>query len=169
MSVTIQDNFSTAAAKPTDARYGPYNNTTAATTAIPTVYRYIGLTVGIGSPVVEYWWANGTADGDLVVKQTGGNVQSISAGTNSSDASGKGIIVTGTTTPSIAINTNVVQTLSNLSTDTTLGGVSSSDTLYPSQKAVKTYADGLIVGLLNDRGNWAAGAVSNTYCCNFVS
>lgn len=31
-----------------------------------------------------------------------------------------------------------------------------SDTLYPSQKAVKTYVDASVIGLLNDRGNWDA-------------
>ena len=43
---------------------------------------------------------------------------------------------------------------SNKSTDGTFA--SNSDTLYPSQKAVKTYADGLVTGLLDDRGNYDA-------------
>ena len=154
MPIVVQDNFSTAASKPTDARYGPYNNTSAAIAAIPEAYRYIGLTVGVGSPIEEYWWANGTTDGDLIEKTTLGNVTSISEGT--------GILVDNTNpqTPIVSIDTDVVQVVSNLSTDTTLGGVSSSDVLYPSQLAVKTYTDGLVVGLLNDRGNWPGGAVS---------
>ena len=150
MSVVIQDNFNTAASKPIDSRFGPYNNTTAATTSIPENYRYIGLTVGIGNPVVEYWWKNGTGDGDLVVKQTGGNVQSITQGT--------GIIVTGTTTPTVEIDTTVVQQVSNISLDVPTDG--GSDVKYPSVKATKTYVDGLVVGLLNDRGNWPGGASS---------
>ena len=43
---------------------------------------------------------------------------------------------------------------SNKSTDGTF--TANSDTLYPSQKAVKTYADGLVTGLLDDRGNFDA-------------
>jgi len=35
-----------------------------------------------------------------------------------------------------------------------------SDTKYPSVKAVKTYADGLVVGLLDDRGNYDPTATS---------
>lgn len=42
----------------------------------------------------------------------------------------------------------------NKSTDITLSA--NSDTLYPTQKAIKTYADGLVVGLLDDRGNYDA-------------
>jgi hypothetical protein len=42
----------------------------------------------------------------------------------------------------------------NKNPDTTLSA--NSDDFYPTQKAVKTYADGLIVGLLDDRGNWDA-------------
>ena len=43
---------------------------------------------------------------------------------------------------------------SNKSIDGTLN--SNSDTLYPSQKAVKTYVDGSVTGLLDDRGNYNA-------------
>ena len=50
------------------------------------------------------------------------------------------------------------QTTANLSTNTSLG---TSDTLYPSQNAVKAYADGLVVGLLDDRGNYNASV--NTF------
>lgn len=151
MSVTIQDNFNTAAAKPTDARYGPYVSTAAAISAIDQAYRYLGLTVGIGTPAVEYWWASGVADLDLVIKTTNGNVQSVSAGT--------GINVTGAaSTPTVAIDTAVVQVVSNKSIDVSADGTS--DTKYPSVKAVKTYADGLIVGLLNDRGSYTPSATS---------
>ncbi len=37
---------------------------------------------------------------------------------------------------------------------------SSSDTKYPSVKAAKTYADSLVVGLLNDRGNFTPSVSS---------
>lgn len=45
----------------------------------------------------------------------------------------------------------------NKSTDVALG---ESDTLYPTQRAVKAYADSLVVGLLNDRGNHDASGNS---------
>jgi hypothetical protein len=43
---------------------------------------------------------------------------------------------------------------SNKSIDGTLNA--NSDTLYPSQKAIKTYVDGSVTGLLDDRGNYNA-------------
>lgn len=46
----------------------------------------------------------------------------------------------------------------NKSTNTALGA---SDTLYPSQKAVKAYVDNSVVGLLDDRGSYDASV--NTY------
>ncbi len=48
--------------------------------------------------------------------------------------------------------------LSNKSTNTSLG---TSDTLYPSQNAVKTYADNLVAGLLDYRGAYDASV--NTF------
>lgn len=50
------------------------------------------------------------------------------------------------------------EVLTNKSTDTALG---SSNTLYPTQNAVKTYADSLVVGLLDYRG--AYDASGNTF------
>jgi hypothetical protein len=159
MSVTIQDNFNTAAPKPTDGRYGPYANVAAAKAAIPEVYRYKGLTVGVGTPVEEYWWADSTADGDLVQKTAAGNVTGITQGA--------GIIVDNTNPqiPDVSVDTSYVQVVSNLSTDVPTDGTS--DVKYPSVKAVKDYADGLVVGLLNDRGNWAAsGTFPGSYPTN---
>lgn len=158
MSVTIQDNFSTAAAKPIDDRYGPYANVAAANAAIPEIFRYKGLTVGIGTPVEEYWWANGVTDPDLVQKTATGNVTGITQGT--------GIIVDNTNPqiPDVSVDTSYVQVVSNLSTSVPTDGTS--DVKYPSVKAVKDYADGLVVGLLNDRGSWAAGASPGAYPTN---
>ena len=45
------------------------------------------------------------------------------------------------------------ENVANKSTDVALG---TSNTLYPTQNAVKTYADGLVVGLLDDRGSYDA-------------
>ena len=46
------------------------------------------------------------------------------------------------------------ENVANKSTDGTFAA--NSDVLYPSQKAAKTYSDGLAVGLLRDRGNYNA-------------
>jgi len=54
---------------------------------------------------------------------------------------------------------NHSQLKSNLSNDGTFSA--NSPTLYPSQQAAKTYTDGLVVGLLNDRGSYNAS--SNVY------
>lgn len=54
---------------------------------------------------------------------------------------------------------SIKENLANKSTNVTTDGAS--NTKYPSVKAVKDYADGLVVGLLDDRGNFNASA--NTF------
>jgi hypothetical protein len=49
------------------------------------------------------------------------------------------------------------ENVSNKSTNTSLG---TSDSLYPSQNAVKVYVDGSVVGLLDDRGSYTPGVSS---------
>lgn len=58
------------AAKPIDAKFGPYATTAAALADIPATLRYKGLTIGIetGGQVAEYWFRGGTADSDFVLK-----------------------------------------------------------------------------------------------------
>jgi hypothetical protein len=60
------------AAKPIDAKYGPYASTAAALADIGPAVRYKGLTIGIesGSAVVEYWFRDGTTNADFVEKIT---------------------------------------------------------------------------------------------------
>jgi hypothetical protein len=60
------------AAKPIDAKYGPYASTAAALADITSALRYKGLTIGIesGSAVVEYWFRDGTTNADFVEKIT---------------------------------------------------------------------------------------------------
>ena len=81
MAVVIQDNFSLAAAKAVDNRYEkvtsggvsvPYANLSEAYTAIPLVYRHIGLTVAIDNGsggADEYWFKDNTTT--LVPKLSG--------------------------------------------------------------------------------------------------
>jgi hypothetical protein len=60
------------AARPIDAKFGPYANTASALADIGPALRYKGLTIGIesGSAVVEYWFRDGTANADFVEKIT---------------------------------------------------------------------------------------------------
>lgn len=91
----------------------------------------------------------------------------------SESTSGKQVFVPEFTVPDGAISGRTVsliptsaqivaaggEVVTNKSTDGTFAA--NSDTLYPSQKATKTYADGLVVGLLDDRGNYDASV--NTF------
>jgi hypothetical protein len=151
MSIILNDNIDTRANKPTDNRFGPYASTAAAIAAIPSYQRYVGLTVGIGTTnVIEYWFKSGTGDLDLIQKSSAGNVENLTAGS--------GIAITGTATnPTIAVTTPT-QLTTNISTD--IPGDAASDAKYPSVKATKSYVDGLVVGLLNDRGNYPAPIAS---------
>lgn len=53
-----------------DLRYGPYDNVSAALTALTSSKRCIGLTVGIkkDNTIVEYWFKGGIQDSNLVEK-----------------------------------------------------------------------------------------------------
>jgi len=70
---TFNDNVQLNAPKHIDTRYinlfTPYTNVGAANAAIPAGYRYLGLTVLIGT--AEYWYQAGTGDGNLVLKTSG--------------------------------------------------------------------------------------------------
>lgn len=63
------------AAKPVDAKYGPYASTAAALADIPAALRYSGLTVGVVFPdgVKEYWFKLGTQDSNFIEKTTAGS------------------------------------------------------------------------------------------------
>lgn len=75
MAILLNDNLDIAAPKAADNRFGPHVSVAAANTAIPSIKRFVGLTVGIisGSTVVEYWYRAGITDGDLVVKSLSTN------------------------------------------------------------------------------------------------
>jgi hypothetical protein len=142
MAIILNDNVDTRAPKPTDNRFGPYTTTAAALAGIPEYQRYVGLTVGVGTPIVE-WWFDSTLT--LVLKTTSGTVTGITAGT--------GISITGTVNPTISVTTPT-QLTTNLSVDVIADGAS--DVKYPSVKATKTYVDANVAGLLDDRGNFPA-------------
>ena len=73
MGIGIITNFEINTSKNIDDRLGPYATLAEVTTAIPLLFRYVGLTVtvtGSGAPV-EYWFNPTTADADLVLKAAG--------------------------------------------------------------------------------------------------
>jgi hypothetical protein len=73
MPILLNDNLNINAPRPNDNRFGPYSNTDAVLAAVPVAQRYIGLTVGVlgaGNVVSEYWFNDGTANSDLVIKTT---------------------------------------------------------------------------------------------------
>ena len=93
-----------------DYLYGPYDSVSAACTAIASSLRKIGKTVGItdNTGVTEYWFKDGIADSNLVVKSAGGSSVSSTIYTVTS--------ATETTTylnnafPSAKVNDKVVNT-----------------------------------------------------------
>jgi len=70
MAIILNDNLSIQAPKSADSRYGPYTDTATAISSVTAANRYQGLVVGISGSgsVVEYWWKDGTADAQLVLK-----------------------------------------------------------------------------------------------------
>lgn len=152
MAITFNDNLNISAQKPVDSRFGPFNTTSAALSAISAGQRYIGLTVGIGTnPVVEYWFNDGILDTDFIAKTASGNLTGITAGS--------GILVSGSATiPTVAIDPVVVQTTANLSTNIITDA--SNAVKYPNVPAVKSYVDGFLVSVINDRGNFIPSSTS---------
>lgn len=72
MAILLNDNLNLAAPKPVDSRYGPYTSLALAISSVPSVNRYLGLTVGVINSegnVVEYWYSNCVLDSCLVVKE----------------------------------------------------------------------------------------------------
>lgn len=75
MSINLNDNLVVQAPKAIDERYGPYESEAEAISSIEDVVRYQGLTAGVvvEGEVVDYWFKDGIADLDFVVKTTGGS------------------------------------------------------------------------------------------------
>ena len=72
MAMKINDNYFPYAPKHLDARYGPYDSVEEALERVIDLYRSEGLVVGILNEgvVEEYWFRDGVADEDLVLKDT---------------------------------------------------------------------------------------------------
>lgn len=86
MAIILNDNIRINAGKPADAKYlssanTPYASVAAVNTAITVPERHIGLTVNIMG--VEYWYKDGVADIDLVLKTVeGGTTDAVTGATN---------------------------------------------------------------------------------------
>jgi hypothetical protein len=85
MSFSLFDNVKVTTGKPLDAKYLkannlPYADINEVNAEIPLSQRYIGLTVNIAS--VEYWYANGVTDDDLIPKAGGGGGGEANNGSN---------------------------------------------------------------------------------------
>lgn len=107
MSIVYNDNIKLNAPKSLDTRYlatggmVPYTNVAAANAAILSAYRHLGLTVLINNQ--EYWYRDGIADGNLVVKNTG-SVSNFSF----TDGNGfDGTVINPTSTPTLSLTTSL--------------------------------------------------------------
>ena len=92
MAIIINDNLAVNAGKPIDSKYlnisTPWISTGATNAGIPLSYRYTGLTVNINGE--EYWYKNGVANANLILKTASGNtVNAITGATNIGYFSGK--------------------------------------------------------------------------------
>ena len=78
-----QNNFYITDDEALDARQGPFNSVSEALDFIE--HRYQGLSVYItsGTSVVEYWFRDGVANGDLIIKSSGSTSSGIPQGTAS--------------------------------------------------------------------------------------
>jgi hypothetical protein len=78
MPININDSVKVLAPRSVDGKYlkngaGTYTSVSDANTTIVSAYRSVGQTVFING--VEYWYKNGIADGDLIIKNNVSQVQ----------------------------------------------------------------------------------------------
>jgi len=77
MAIVLNDNIKINAGKPSEAKYlnpntnVPYTGTTQVNTLVPISERHRGLTVLIND--TEYWYKDGVANGNLILKSSGGS------------------------------------------------------------------------------------------------
>jgi len=121
MAITINDNFNNFSPKSMDNKYmvsglTRYATVAAANAAIPGAYRHLGLTVllNTGGGSQEYWYKEGTADLDLVIKDL-----SYTLANNGLTKTGSTIQLGGTLIQATTINGGASYTLKSTSSVTT--------------------------------------------------
>ena len=103
-----------------DYNYGPWASVQEALTNIPLAIRAKGMTVGIvsGSDVVEYYFKSGTADANLVIKQTessgGGSTPGEIVYTEVAGGIEDNTTYLNTTYPNVGIGSKIVDTVNNV-------------------------------------------------------
>lgn len=106
MAIILNDNLKINAGKPVDIKYlastnQPYESTSAVLSAIPQALRYVGLTVNVNN--IEYWFYNGVADGNLVIKDSGVASTGLTTAVNGLTKVGSSVKLGGTLTGSTII------------------------------------------------------------------
>jgi len=161
MAIQTIDNFNVVAKKPTDSRYTdpsgtPWASTSAVTTGINSNQRYVGLTVAIGTPAVEWWFKGGIADGNLVEKTSGAGSAGAENGLNingSNKVALGGSLITPTTVATDSTNTLTVTGLSDVSSPDYLVSMNSSGKLqkstYTTAVPIYTSSNGITKTLNN--------------------
>ena len=94
MAIQLSDSIFVGQQKPVEDKYynglSPYTNTAQVNSTLASAIRYRGLTVNIAG--VEYWYKDGIADGDLVIKgETAPTVTNIDLTSGNYNISGPGI------------------------------------------------------------------------------
>jgi trimeric autotransporter adhesin len=172
MAIILNDNLQINAGKPVDSKYlsstnVPYTSVSAANTAIPQSYRYIGLKVNINN--VEYWYYNGTADVNLVALETPESVSGLTAAANGLTVLGdnKTVVLGGTLTGNTTINVDAFDL--KFSGDSVQYTADYSGTYTPRSLVDKGYTTGLTSGL-QSQINYVSGVTSaNTTSINTIN
>lgn len=149
MASPLGDNFQVQLGKPLENKYlepinnRPYNDINEVNTTIVEPLRFIGLTVNIDNE--EYWYATGTTDTDLVIKnpsitQSGG----ITGGTNGLTKDGDNLKLGGSLTEATSID-NTSETITFNGQPVKYGGSYNFGSL---DLITKEYVDSVAAGLV---------------------
>lgn len=170
MPILRSDNLFIAAPKPVDNRYDNngqgYIDVAAVNAAIIQSYRYIGLTVNIQG--VEYWYRDGTGDGDLIAKDYSSTITHVVDDVNNGILVGGqvagGVSITGNSSDANADFTIIAQGTGTLKAGGNhTANIGEADDLITFAYAEANYASGTVSGSntqvqFNDNGSFGASA-----------
>jgi len=161
MAIQLTDSIFVGQQKPVEDKYynvlSPYTSTSQVNTTLLSSIRYRGLTVNIAG--VEYWYKDGIADGDLVIK--GGAITVKDEGTNIDTATaiinftGAGVTASGPGTGTVTVNIPGGGGASSCGDILKIAAVSGK---FNSSSPIPPFLSNMIVGNL-DLG-WSHGAYS---------